>query len=127
MEEKKRVKKEKIRLKERKQQLEKRRQEKAELAAEKKRQKEAKGIKEESVHGGQKRQLLNKNLRRAHYSLRKIELFETRLANGYDLTTDERYNTWLKVKCPGVDDGVQEASSGSTSLCQCIHKACRPN
>ena len=28
----------------------------------------------------------------------EIKLFETRLENGYDLKTDERYNAWLKTK-----------------------------
>ena len=88
MEEKERVKKEKIRLKEeRKQQLEKRRQEKAELATARSAKRKLRELKKESVQGGQKRQLLNKNL----------------------------------------NDGVQKASSGSTSLCQYIHTACRPN
>ncbi len=113
MEEKERIKKEKIRLKEeRKQQLEKKRQEKAELAAEKKRQKEAKGIKERKRTRGPKKTAAEQELQ--SFTEKEIKLFETRFANGYDLTTDHRY-MWLKMKCPGVDDGVQEASSGSTS------------
>ena len=116
MEEKERVKKEKIRLKEeRKQQLEKKRQEKAELAAEKKRQKEAKGIKERKCTRGPKKTAAEQELDKSpSFTEKETKLFETRFANGYDLTTDECYNTWLKVKCPGVDDGVQEVSSGST-------------
>ena len=125
MEEKERVKQEKIRLKEgHKQQFGKKRQEKAELAAEKKRQKEAKGIKERKHTQGTKKTAAKQGLEKSpSFTEKEIKLFKPRFANGYDLTTDKRYNTWLKTKCPGMDDGVQEAdlsvhkeaSSGTTS------------
>lgn len=39
----------------------------------------------------------------AHFSASEIELFERRLENGYDLTTDSRYNQWLE-QCDGSDN-----------------------
>lgn len=32
------------------------------------------------------------------FTEKELQLFETRFENGYDLTTDDRYNAWLKTK-----------------------------
>ena len=135
MEEKEQIKKQKLRQKEeRKQQLEKRRQEKAELAAEKKRQKESKekkrtqGPKKKTEHGLEKKGKTADSRGKCEgesitsFTEKEIKLFETRLENGYDLTTDARYNAWLKTKCPRIDDGLQEPSVESSV---CDLSACR--
>ena len=123
MEEKERVKKEKARLKEeRKRELERKRQEKAQLAAERKRKMEAKKV-EKARNQEQKKQSKKKD-RSAHdkekhgkdgplsFTENEIKLFETRLENGYDLKTDERYNAWLKTKSIS---SVDQLSGGVSS------------
>ena len=42
----------------------------------------------------------------------EIKLFSTRIENGYDLKTDERYNAWLNTMCQGgiIADGVSVAN-----------------
>ena len=35
-----------------------------------------------------------------YYSIQELELFQCRNENGYNLTTDKRYNQWLKVHHP---------------------------
>lgn len=52
----------------------------------------------------------------ASFTEKEIKLFETTLENRYDLTSDDRYNAWLKTKCPTVGDGLQEPSLES-SVC----------
>ena len=119
MEEKERNKQEKLRLKEeRKHQIERRKQEKAELAKERKRQREAKIAEKEKkrIQAPNKCSKLGSSTKKGkaacgkgeggtattcHLSFTEseIQLFTTRLENGYDLKTDERYNAWLNTMC----------------------------
>ena len=122
MEEKEQAKQQKLKQKEeRKQQLEKRRLEKAKLAAEKKRQKESKRVQKTKVKKTPKKTIEHEKEKTADggegsFTEDEIKLFETRLENGYDLTIDDRYNAWLKTKCPRAGDGLQEPSLES-SIC----------
>ena len=116
MEEKERNKKEKARLKEeRKREMERKREERAKLAAEKKQKIEAKKVekvriqKEKSQLKAQKKTKMKGKLthekaehgsKSLPFTEEEIKLFETRFENGYDLTTDERYNAWLRAKHP---------------------------
>jgi hypothetical protein len=119
IEEKERSKQEKLRLKEeRKHQVEKRKQEKAELAKERKRQREAKMAEKEKkrIPGPTKRGSCTKKGTAAcgrgkgaaattcdlSFTESEVKLFTTRLENGYDLKTDERYSAWLNTMCHDV-------------------------
>ena len=86
--EKERMKKEKLRQKEeRKLRIERKKMERAQMAAKKKSGKKAVG-----------RNTCNKKgLQEQTFTAEEIKLFKRRQENGYDITTDERYNVWLKA------------------------------
>ena len=126
IEEKERVKKEKVRKKEEhKQIIEQRKQEKANLARERRQKIEARKIERRSALEAKRctvgRRKLEKDIQKGHvqqsdqkqlltFTDDEIKRFEVRLENGYDLTNDERYNAWLKMKCSGNDGSAHSAS-----------------
>ena len=98
IEEKERVKKEKLKQQEeRKQRIEKRKKEKAEQMEgrrkniEVKKQKEASNPTQRKARKGQIDTQLT-------FTEEEVKRFETRFENGYDLKDDERYNSWLKTR-----------------------------
>ena len=96
MEEKERVKKEKVKQQEeRKQRMEKRKKEKAEQAEEIRKNIEAKKQRQTSNPTQRKAQ---KGDAQSHFTEDEVKLFERRFENGYDLKNDERYNAWLKTR-----------------------------
>ena len=116
IEEKERKKQEKAQLKEeRKRQMKRKREEKAKLVAERKKKIEAKKAEKDRVQR-ERSQLQNKRKpakkkgkeaeggqgsENLSFTEKEIQLFETRYENGYDLTTDKRYNAWLRAKGRG--------------------------
>ena len=108
IEEKERSKKEKARLKEeRKCEMERKREEKAKLAAEKKQKIEARKAERAKMQELRKQKNATKMKRKLMHnrgeqclplSEKEIELFQKRFENGYDITTDQWYNAWLKAK-----------------------------
>ena len=107
IEEKEREKQEKARLKEeRKRELARKREEKAKLAVERKARMEAKKMEKAKIHQEKNRKVtkVKQKVTRdkvehcPQFTEKELQLFETRFENGYDLTTDERYNAWLKTK-----------------------------
>ena len=52
------------------------------------------------------------------FSQDEIERFELRFDNGFDLTNDERYNLWLKMKCSGDGSPSVASSKDSTKSVQ---------
>ena len=97
MEEKERVKKEKVKQQEeRKQRIEKRKKEKAEQAEERRKNIEAKKQKQTSNPTQKKAQKGQKDAQ-LNFTEEEVKRFERRFENGYDLKNDERYNAWLKT------------------------------
>ena len=132
IEEKELVKKEKVRQREeRKQRIEQNKQEKAKKAKERRINVEARKVERSKALaakrctvGRKKSEKKGKDVQSSDdkqqfpFSEDEIKRFEIRFDNGYDLTNDERYNLWLKMKCSGNGSSSVASSKDSTKSVQ---------
>ena len=80
------------------------------LKLKEKEKEEKRTVQEEKRLEREQRKIEKANLEKtkADFTPKEIELFTTRLDNGYDLKHDTRYNLWLKINHPHCSSGSGE-------------------